>query len=91
MKRNNRPPKAKELLGFVASKVLRCDDCVTHHVIHRLEEGVTAPEFFDAFNVALVVEGSLSITIQHLRRDVERLGVQKEGLASSLLVPLLLD
>ncbi len=65
------PAKTKELLGLVASIVLRCDDCVTYHVIRCVEEGVTNPEFFEAFNVALVVGGS--ITIPHLRRAVERL------------------
>lgn len=65
------PTKIKELLGLVASLVLRCDDCVTYHVIRCVEEGVTDPEFFDAFNVGLVVGGS--ITIPHLRRAVERL------------------
>ena len=51
--------------------VLRCDDCVTYHIVRCVEEGVTDPEFLDAFNVALVVGGS--ITIPHLRRAVERL------------------
>ena len=61
----------KELLGLTASLVLRCDDCVTYHVARCVEEGVSDAEFFDAFNVALVVGGS--ITIPHLRRAVERL------------------
>jgi AhpD family alkylhydroperoxidase len=65
------PVKVKELLGLVASLVLRCDDCITYHVIRCVEEGVTDPEFFEAFNVGLVVGGS--ITIPHLRRAVERL------------------
>jgi len=65
------PAKTKELLGLVASMVLRCDDCVTYHIVRCVEEGVTDAEFFDAFNVALVVGGS--ITIPHLRRAVERL------------------
>lgn len=51
--------------------VLRCDDCVTYHIVRCIEEGVSDAEFFDAFNVALVVGGS--ITIPHLRRAVERL------------------
>jgi len=63
--------KIKELLGLVASIVLRCDDCVTYHVIRCVEEGVTDSEFFEAVNVAMVVGGS--ITIPHLRRAVERL------------------
>lgn len=63
--------KIKELLGLVASMVLRCDDCVTYHIMRCVEEGVTDAEFFEAFNIALVVGGS--ITIPHLRRAVERL------------------
>jgi len=63
--------KVKELLGLVASLVLMCDDCITYHVIRCVEEGVSDEEFFDAFNVSLVVGGS--ITIPHLRRAVERL------------------
>jgi len=65
------PVKTKELLGLVASMVLRCDDCVTYHVVRCREEGVTDPEFFEAFAVALVVGGS--IVIPHLRRAVARL------------------
>ena len=63
--------KVKELLGLVASLVLRCDDCITYHVIRCVEEGVSDAEFFEAFNVSLVAGGS--ITIPHLRRAVERL------------------
>ena len=63
--------KVKELLGLVASLVLRCDDCITYHIARCVEEGVTDSEFFDAFNVGLVVGGS--ITIPHLRRAAERL------------------
>ena len=65
------PAKTKELLGLVASLVLRCDDCVTYHVVRCREEGVTFDELLETFNVALVVGGS--ITIPHLRRAVERL------------------
>ena len=63
--------KTKELMGLVASAVLRCDDCVTYHIKQCVEVGVTRAEFLDAFNVALVVGGS--ITIPHLRRAMERL------------------
>jgi len=63
--------RTKELLGLVASIVLRCDDCVTYHIKQSVTAGVTRPEFLDAFNVALVVGGS--ITIPHLRRAVDRL------------------
>ena len=65
--------KTKELLGLVASLVLRCDDCITYHVIQCVEQGVTRDEFLDTFNVALVVGGS--ITIPHLRRAFERMDV----------------
>lgn len=65
------PVKTKELMGLVASLVLRCDDCITYHIVRCREEGTTRAEFFDAFNVALVVGGS--ITIPHLRRAVDRL------------------
>jgi AhpD family alkylhydroperoxidase len=63
--------KTKELLGLVASMVLRCDDCITYHVVRCREEGVTDDEFHDAFSVALIVGGS--IVIPHLRRAVARL------------------
>ena len=63
--------KTKELLGLVASMVLRCDDCITYHVVRCLEEGVTEKEMFEAFSVGLVVGGS--IVIPHLRRAVATL------------------
>lgn len=65
------PSKTKELMGLVASAVLRCDDCITYHLIQCAEEGVTDEEFFETFNVILIVGGS--ITIPHLRRAVETL------------------
>jgi len=63
--------RTKELLGLVASAVLRCDDCITYHLIRCAEAGVTDEEFFETFNVILIVGGS--ITIPHLRRAVETL------------------
>jgi AhpD family alkylhydroperoxidase len=65
------PTKTKELLGLVASMVLRCDDCITYHLVRCREEGVNDAELYDAFAVALVVGGS--IVIPHLRRAVARL------------------
>ena len=62
--------RTKELLGLVASMVLRCDDCITYHVVRCREEGVTREEAFEALSVALVVGGS--IVIPHLRRAVAR-------------------
>ena len=63
------PAKTKELLGLVASLVLRCDDCVKYHVIRCQEEEVKDDEFEEAMAIALVVGGS--ITIPHLRRAFE--------------------
>ena len=65
------PSKTKELLGLVASLVLRCDDCVSYHLIKCKDEGVTDEEFYEAFNIALVAGGS--IVVPHLRRASERL------------------
>ena len=62
--------KIKELLGLVASTVLRCDDCITYHIIRCVQEHVTKDEFFETMNVALIVGGS--IIIPHFRRAVER-------------------
>mgnify|MGYP005845783855 CR=1 FL=1 len=61
--------KTKELLGLVASMVLRCNDCIAYHLIQCADAGVTDDEFFEAFNVALIVGGS--IVIPHLRRAVD--------------------
>jgi AhpD family alkylhydroperoxidase len=63
--------RTKELLGLVASIVLRCDDCITYHIKQCVDVGVNRPQFLDVFNVALVVGGS--ITIPHLRRAIDRL------------------
>jgi AhpD family alkylhydroperoxidase len=63
--------KTKELLGLVASLVLRCDDCVTYHIIQCVEQEVTDEEFFEAFNIGIIVGGS--ITIPHLRSAVDSL------------------
>jgi len=63
--------KTKELLGLVASLVLRCDDCITYHLLQCHEEGVSKDEFFEAFSIGLVVGGS--IVVPHLRRAVARL------------------
>ena len=68
--------KTKELLGLVASMVLRCDDCISYHVAECKQAGVNRDEMFEAFSVALVVGGS--IVIPHLRRAVDFLD-QVEG------------
>jgi AhpD family alkylhydroperoxidase len=66
-------------MGLVASLVLRCDDCITYHVVRCREEGVTREEFLEALNVGLVVGGS--IVIPHLRRAVARLD-ELEGISA---------
>lgn len=63
------PLKTKELLGLVASMVLRCDDCIAYHVDQCVKVGVSDEELWEAFDVALIVGGS--IVIPHLRRGVE--------------------
>ena len=61
--------RTKELLGLVASAVLRCNDCIDYHLEQCAEAGVSDAEIMDAMNVALVVGGS--IVIPHLRHAVE--------------------
>ncbi|MBW2277238.1 MAG: carboxymuconolactone decarboxylase family protein [Deltaproteobacteria bacterium] len=63
------PRKTKELLGLVASLVLRCDDCIKYHTVGCHETDVGNEELEEALSVALVVGGS--ITIPHLRRCLE--------------------
>jgi AhpD family alkylhydroperoxidase len=59
----------KELLGLVASMVLRCDDCIKYHLGRCYELGVTKEQIYEANSVALVVGGS--IFIPHMRRAAE--------------------
>jgi AhpD family alkylhydroperoxidase len=65
--------KTKELLGLVASTVLRCDDCVDYHLIQCTEAGYSDEELTDALYVALVVGGS--IVIPHLRHAMETINL----------------
>ncbi|HKL18034.1 MAG TPA: carboxymuconolactone decarboxylase family protein [Halalkalibaculum sp.] len=62
------PMQTKELLGLVASAVLRCNDCIDYHLEQCVESGFSKAEIIDALNVALVVGGS--IVIPHLRHAV---------------------
>lgn len=62
------PADTKELLGLVASTVLRCDDCITYHLEQCVALGYTVKQIEDALNVAMVVGGS--ITIPHVRRGL---------------------
>ncbi len=61
--------KTKELLGLIASMVLRCDDCIRYHLGTCYELGVTKEEAFEVFAIANLVGGS--ICIPHTRRAVE--------------------
>ena len=63
--------KIKELLGLVASMVLRCDDRITYHLVRAGETGSTRAEAIDALNVELVVGGS--VTIPQMRRAFARM------------------
>jgi AhpD family alkylhydroperoxidase len=74
--------KTKEMLGLVASLVLRCDDCISYHVAQCKEAGVSEDEFFEIFSVGLVVGGS--IVIPHLRRAVDFLDEISKGDAGAL-------
>ena len=70
--------KTKELLGLVASMVLRCNDCIDYHIIQCVEAGWSDEELYDAFNVALIVGGS--IVIPHLRHAIESLDLYRASL-----------
>jgi AhpD family alkylhydroperoxidase len=61
--------KTKELLGLVASMVLRCDDCIKYHLGKSQEQGVTTEEVYEVFAIANLVGGS--ICIPHTRRAAE--------------------
>jgi AhpD family alkylhydroperoxidase len=78
------PGNTKELLGLVASAVLRCNDCIDYHIIQCVEAGWSDEELTDAFNVALVVGGS--IMIPHLRHALETLDlVRAEQRAGAII------
>jgi AhpD family alkylhydroperoxidase len=61
--------KTKELLGLVASAVLRCDDCVKYHLETCYKEGIKKDELAEALGIATLVGGT--IVIPHLRRAYE--------------------
>ncbi|MEN6481114.1 MAG: carboxymuconolactone decarboxylase family protein [Anaerolineaceae bacterium] len=68
--------RTKELLGLVASMVLRCNDCIDYHIVQCVKAGWKEEELVEAFNVALIVGGS--IVIPHLRHAVESLDLLKD-------------
>lgn len=61
--------KTKELLGLVASAVLRCDDCIKYHLETAYKQGVSRSEMMEAMGIATLVGGT--IVIPHLRRAYE--------------------
>ncbi|MEM6718836.1 MAG: carboxymuconolactone decarboxylase family protein [Bacteroidota bacterium] len=61
--------KTKELLGLVASAVLRCDDCIKYHLETSYKEGITKEQVMEALSIATLVGGT--IVIPHLRRAYE--------------------
>ncbi|MBU3676788.1 MAG: carboxymuconolactone decarboxylase family protein [Chitinophagaceae bacterium] len=63
------PVKTKELLGLVASMVLRCDDCIKYHLGKCHEQGVSTDEIYETFAIANIVGGT--IVIPHTRRGAE--------------------
>lgn len=63
------PAKTKEMLGLVASMVLRCDDCIKYHLGKCHELGVNTEEMYEVFAVANIVGGT--IVIPHTRRAAE--------------------
>lgn len=69
--------RTKELLGLVASLVLRCDDCITYHIERAVQEGASDEEIHETFAIGLIVGGS--IVIPHLRRAFARLEEARAG------------
>ncbi|TXD52850.1 MULTISPECIES: carboxymuconolactone decarboxylase family protein [unclassified Polaribacter] len=68
-KEDHLPVKTKELLGLVASAVLRCDDCIAYHLETAYKIGVTKEEMMETMSIATLVGGT--IVIPHLRRALE--------------------
>ena len=68
-KEGHLPIKTKELLGLVASAVLRCDDCIQYHLETAFKNGVTKEEMMETMSIATLVGGT--IVIPHLRRAYE--------------------
>lgn len=61
--------KTKEMLGLVASMVLRCDDCIKYHILKCRENGVSEAELMEVMGIANLVGGT--IVIPHTRRAIE--------------------
>ncbi len=73
------PTQTKELLGLVASTVLRCNDCIDYHLEQCAKTGSSKEEIIESLNVALIVGGS--IVIPHLRHAIQTVEIlESEGL-----------
>jgi len=70
------PEKTLEFMGLTTSMVLKCDDCVTYHLVRLIQLGATNDELYEALNVSLIVGGS--ITIPHIRRAFETIDACRE-------------
>lgn len=68
-KKGHLPVKTKELMGLVASAVLRCDDCVAYHLETCYKEGVSKEEIIETLSIATLIGGT--IVIPHLRKAYE--------------------
>lgn len=68
-KEGHLPVKTKELLGLVASTVLRCDDCIAYHLETCFKEGISKEEIMESLSIATLIGGT--IVIPHLRRAYE--------------------
>ena len=68
-KKGHLPVKTKELMGLVASAVLRCDDCVAYHLETCYKEGVSKEEIMETLSIATLIGGT--IVIPHLRKAYE--------------------
>ncbi len=76
--------RTKELLGLVASAVLRCNDCIDYHLEQCVALGYTTEQLVDAMNVALVVGGSIVIPhARHAMLSIDELFAEKQGAARS--------
>lgn len=71
------PVRTKEMLGLVASMVLRCDDCINYHLGQCHKAGINDDEVYEIFAVANIVGGT--IVIPHTRRAAEYWEALKEG------------
>jgi len=72
--------RTKELLGLVASAVLRCNDCIDYHLEQCVKLGYSKDQIVDAINVALVVGGSIVIPhARHAMLSLDELFAEKQG------------